>query len=181
MMAIFYKTTSGLPTVEPGNIVTRWGRGCMGTTGEMLEPAVRMVLGNYFGAMDGQPSPLQVLSATTTVWLPGTPPESVFNYLCNGQRRGEWDAFVCAGAVQELSSVATCPHLHGNAVSVLCPNVSMPACSSFCLSPRWFKKKLLIINKYSFCGILYTACRWPMQLTTPCCSCNRQASMSRAR
>ncbi|ONM18635.1 Homeodomain leucine zipper family IV protein [Zea mays] len=127
MMAIFYKTTSGLPTVEPGNIVTRWGRGCMGTTGEMLEPAVRMVLGNYFGAMDGQPSPLQVLSATTTVWLPGTPPESVFNYLCNGQRRGEWDAFVCAGAVQELSSVATCPHLHGNAVSVLCPNVTNAA------------------------------------------------------
>jgi homeobox-leucine zipper protein len=127
MMAIFYKTTSGMATVEPGNIVTGLG-GCSGTTAEMLEPAVRMVLGKYFGAMDGKPSPpLQVLSATTTVWLPGTPPERVFSYLCNGQRRGEWDTFVCAGVVQELSSVATSPHIRGNVVSVLCPNVSMPA------------------------------------------------------
>ncbi|RLM73033.1 hypothetical protein C2845_PM15G05040 [Panicum miliaceum] len=70
----------------------------------------------------GEPSAGQVLSATMTVWLPGTPPEHVHEYLCNQHRRGEWDTFINTGAVQELSSVITCPHLPGNVVSVLHPS-----------------------------------------------------------
>lgn len=112
--------------MEPGNIATSLG-GSTGTTAEMFDPSIHIVLGKYSGAMDGKPLPLNVLSATTTVWLPGTPPDRVFNYLCNGQRRGEWDTFACASAVQELISVTTFPHIHGNVVSVLSPNVSMPA------------------------------------------------------
>ncbi|XP_021318696.1 homeobox-leucine zipper protein ROC6 [Sorghum bicolor] len=41
MMAIFYKTTSAMATVEPGTIVTMFG-GRRGSAGEMVEPAVRM-------------------------------------------------------------------------------------------------------------------------------------------
>lgn len=129
MTTMFYKTMSRPATREQGNMVTKWV-GRRGAAGEMLEPAVRMVLGNYSGAVDGEAS-LMVLSATTTVWLPGTPPERVFEYICNGQRHGEWDSFIYAGAVHNLASVATSPYLRGNAVSVLCPNVSLPAASFF--------------------------------------------------
>jgi homeobox-leucine zipper protein len=85
----------------------------------MFEATVRMVIWNY--STMGQPSTL-VLSATTTVWLPGTPPQRIHEYLCDGQRRGEWDRFAYDGPVQELSSIVTCRQLPGNVVSVLHPN-----------------------------------------------------------
>ncbi|RCV33195.1 hypothetical protein SETIT_7G063300v2 [Setaria italica] len=102
MMASFYTAVSEPITLKPGNIVKEW-RGSCGTATELSEATVRMVL-----------------SATMTVWLPGTPPQRVHEYLCNEQRRGEWDTFANTGAVQELTSVITHPYLRGNnVVSVL--------------------------------------------------------------
>jgi homeobox-leucine zipper protein len=96
---------------------------------------VRLAVWNCADIMPGEPA-VTVLSATTTVWLPGTPPMRVREYLCDLQRRGEWDAHADGGEVQELGSVATSSRLHGNAVSVLqsTSSVSLDA-SCFCIVP----------------------------------------------
>ena len=118
MMASFYTAVSKPVALDPSNIVSEWCGICnIGTN--MFEATVRMVIWNY--STMGQPSTL-VLSATTTVWLPGTPPQRIHEYLCDGQRRGEWDRFAYDGPVQELSSIVTCRQLPGNVVSVLHPN-----------------------------------------------------------
>ncbi|RLM74725.1 hypothetical protein C2845_PM15G05050 [Panicum miliaceum] len=118
MMASFYTAVSKPVALDPSNNVNEWCGICnIGTN--MFKAIVRMVIWNY--STMGQP-PTLVLSATTTVWLPGTPPQRIHEYLCNGQRRGEWDKFAYDGAVQELSSIVTCWQLRGNVVSVLHPN-----------------------------------------------------------
>ncbi|XP_034580766.1 homeobox-leucine zipper protein ROC6 [Setaria viridis] len=120
MMASFYSAVSG-PVTQPSSSIDEW-HGSNGTGAERIAAAVRMVTWKKAGSMDGEPAGL-VLSSSTTVWLPNTPPQLVFEYLCNGQCRGEWDTFANGAAVEELGSVAT-GHLDGNAVSVLCPNVT---------------------------------------------------------
>ncbi|PVH35154.1 hypothetical protein PAHAL_7G112500 [Panicum hallii] len=118
MMASFYTAVSKPVALDPSNIVNEWCGICnIGTN--MFQATVRMVIWNY--STVGQPSTL-VLSATTTVWLPGTPPQRIHEYLCNGQCRGEWDRFAYDGAVQGLSSIVTSRQLRGNVVSVLHPN-----------------------------------------------------------
>lgn len=125
MMASFYAAVSGPVTVPAtSSSIDEWRVVSSGGGGaERVEAAVRLAIWNCADIMPGEPS-VTVLSATTTVWLPGTPPLLVFEYLCDLQRRGEWDTHVAGGQVQELGSVATSstPHLHGNnAVSVLQP------------------------------------------------------------
>ena len=121
MMASFYAAVSGPVTVPATSSVDEWRVVGSGSGADRVEAAVRLAVWNCADIMPGEPS-VTVLSATTTVWLPGTPPLRVFEYLCDLQRRGEWDTLVDAGEVQELGSVATSPHLHGNnAVSVLQP------------------------------------------------------------
>ncbi|XP_034604669.1 homeobox-leucine zipper protein ROC6-like [Setaria viridis] len=116
MMASFYTAVSEPITLKPGNIVKEW-RGSCGTATELSEATVRMIISKC-ATMGG--SPALVLSVTMTVWLPGMPPQRVHEYLCNEQRRGEWDTFANTGAVQELTSVITHPYLRGNnVVSVL--------------------------------------------------------------
>ncbi|KAF8690757.1 hypothetical protein HU200_041142 [Digitaria exilis] len=114
-----HNTVSG-PVTQPSSIINEW-HGDTGTGAERIDVAVRMVTWQKAGSMGGEPAGL-VLSASTTVWLPNTPPQLVFEYLCNDQRRGEWDTFA-NGVAAVLSSIAT-GHLDGNAVSILRPNVT---------------------------------------------------------
>ncbi|CAL5017537.1 unnamed protein product [Urochloa decumbens] len=115
MTTSFYTVVSKPVIQIPGTIVKEW-RGSCGTAAEMSEATVHIIIGNC-STMGKPPSP--VLSATMTVWLPGTPPQRVHEYLCNVQRRGEWDTFANATTVKKLSSVTTCPQLRGNCVSIL--------------------------------------------------------------
>ncbi|KAF8655151.1 hypothetical protein HU200_061288 [Digitaria exilis] len=117
MMASFYSAVSG-PVTQPSSNINEW-HGDTGTGAERIDVAVRMVTWQKAGSMGGEPAGL-VLSASSTVWLPNTPPQLVFEYLCNDQRRGKWDTFANGGAAV-LSSIAT-GHLDGNAVSILRPN-----------------------------------------------------------
>ncbi|XP_072151392.1 homeobox-leucine zipper protein ROC6 [Setaria viridis] len=118
MMVSFYTAVSKPVTPGPSNIVNEWHGSC-DIGAKTFLATVRMVIWNI--STMGQP-PALVLCATTTVWLPGVPPHRVHEYLCNGQRRGEWDKFGYGGAVQELSSIVTCRQLRGNVVSVLQPS-----------------------------------------------------------
>ncbi|WVZ85171.1 LOW QUALITY PROTEIN: hypothetical protein U9M48_032121 [Paspalum notatum var. saurae] len=126
MMASFYMAVSGPVIQGPSNIIVNEWRGHTGRTVRMFEAPVRMVIRNCPArnahSASGEQS-FPVLSATTTLWLPGTPPKHIFEYLCNGYCRGEWDTFCYLGAVHELSKVVTSPHLRGNAVSILQPIV----------------------------------------------------------
>lgn len=85
------------------------------------EEKVRMMARQSVGA-PGEP-PGVVLSATTSVRLPATSPQRVFDYLRDEQRRGEWDILANGEAMQEMDHIAKGQH-HGNAVSLLRPNVS---------------------------------------------------------
>ncbi|CAL5017538.1 unnamed protein product [Urochloa decumbens] len=118
MMKSFYTAVSKISALDSSNIVNEWGGSCK-IGANIFEATVRMVIWDC-STMEQPPS--LVLSATTTVWLPGMPPHRVHEYLCNVQRRGEWDMFVYGDAVEELSSVVTCRPLPGNAVSVFQPS-----------------------------------------------------------
>ncbi|RLM87580.1 hypothetical protein C2845_PM04G21350 [Panicum miliaceum] len=85
------------------------------------EEKVRMMARQSVGA-PGEP-PGVVLSATTSVRLPATPPQRVFDYLRDEQRRGEWDILANGEAMQEMDHIAKGQH-HGNAVSLLRPNAT---------------------------------------------------------
>ena len=101
------------------------GGGGVGAAGEGEEKA-RMMARQSVGAPGEAPG--VVLSATTSVRLPSTPPQRVFDYLRDEQRRGEWDILANGEAMQEMDHIAKGQH-HGNAVSLLRPNVSC------CFSP----------------------------------------------
>ncbi|CAL5073188.1 unnamed protein product [Urochloa decumbens] len=96
------------------------GGGKAAATGEG-EEKVRMMARQSVGA-PGEP-PGVVLSATTSVRLPSTPPHRVFDYLRDEQRRGEWDILANSEAMQEMDHIAKGQH-HGNAVSLLRPNAT---------------------------------------------------------
>lgn len=98
-----------------------WRGGEGGGAGGPGEEKVRMMARQSVGA-PGEP-PGVVLSATTSVRLPATPPQAVFDYLRDEQRRGEWDILANGEAMQEMDHIAKGQH-HGNAVSLLRPNVS---------------------------------------------------------
>ncbi|XP_039794045.1 homeobox-leucine zipper protein ROC6-like isoform X2 [Panicum virgatum] len=120
MMASFYAAVSGpIPrTPATTGIINDWF-GSIGTGVERFDAAVRMVTWEKpGGGAAGEPASWY-LSATTTLRLPCTPPERVFGYLRDEQRRGEWDfVFANGAAVQELRSVST-GYLSGNVVSIL--------------------------------------------------------------
>ncbi|XP_062183716.1 homeobox-leucine zipper protein ROC6-like [Phragmites australis] len=103
MMASFVAAFYG-PFTLASSCNDEW-RGFCGTGAERIEAPVLIVT---WGA-DRVPEEAAglVLSATTTVWLPSTPPQRVFHYLCDGRRRGEWDTLANGAAVQELGSVDT--------------------------------------------------------------------------
>ncbi|KAG2644731.1 hypothetical protein PVAP13_2KG375946 [Panicum virgatum] len=96
------------------------GGGGAGAAGEGEEKA-RMMARQSVGAPGEAPG--VVLSATTSVRLPSTPPQRVFDYLRDEQRRGEWDILANGEAMQEMDHIAKGQH-HGNAVSILRPNAT---------------------------------------------------------
>ncbi|CAN6270540.1 unnamed protein product [Urochloa humidicola] len=116
MMASFCAIVSSRIIREPGTTIVKEWRGSCGSAAEMSEATVHIIISHR--SIMGKP-PSLVLSATMTVWLPGTPPQRVHEYLCNVQRRGEKDTFANITTVKELSSVTTFPQLRGNAVSIL--------------------------------------------------------------
>jgi homeobox-leucine zipper protein len=92
-----------------------------GNVGGGTEERVRMMARQSVGA-PGEP-PGVVLSATTSVRLSTTPPQRIFDYLRDEQRRGEWDILANGETMQDMDHIAKGQH-HGNAVSLLRPNVS---------------------------------------------------------
>ncbi|CAM0874983.1 unnamed protein product [Alopecurus aequalis] len=64
-----------------------------------------------------------VISAATTVWLPGIPAKHVFDYIYDGDRRYEWDNFSNGAPVQHEDYVAAVQFPH-YAVSVLHPKAA---------------------------------------------------------
>uniref|UniRef100_A0A0D9XFV4 Homeobox domain-containing protein n=1 Tax=Leersia perrieri TaxID=77586 RepID=A0A0D9XFV4_9ORYZ len=98
-----------------------WRGGENGGGGGEGEDKVRMMARHSVGA-PGEP-PGVVLSATTSVRLPGTLPGRVFDYLRDEQRRGDWDILANGEAMQEMDHIAKGQH-HGNAVSLLRPNAT---------------------------------------------------------
>nr|CAB3486753.1 unnamed protein product [Digitaria exilis] len=98
MTASFYSAVAGPIAVPATNIVDQLCVGS-GTGAKRLEVGVRMVTWNCAEVMPGEPA-IMALSATATVWLPGTPPQRVFEYLCNLQRRGA----ILTVAFQEMLS-----------------------------------------------------------------------------
>jgi len=124
MMASFYAAVSGpIAPTQATTSINDWF-GSVGTGIERFDAAVRMVTWEKpGGGVAGEPASWY-LSATTTLWLPCTPPKRVFGYLRDEQRRGEWDfVFANGAAVEELRSVPT-GYLAGNVVSIL-SNVSL--------------------------------------------------------
>ncbi|KAE8783529.1 Homeobox-leucine zipper protein ROC5 [Hordeum vulgare] len=105
----FYEAICG-PAALPWRSVHEC-RGSCGIGAERFEVVVRVVT----SPVDGDAT---VLRATTTVWLPGTPPQLVFDYLCDGDRRTEWD-IVANGAPIRREGYFHTGQLHGNAVSLL--------------------------------------------------------------
>ncbi|KAM3293937.1 hypothetical protein ACQJBY_037066 [Aegilops geniculata] len=71
-------------------------------------------------AAPGEQAAGLVLCATTTVWLPETPPQRVFDYICDGEHRGEWDVLAEGARVQEEAFLATAQFPLGG-VSILRP------------------------------------------------------------
>lgn len=134
----FYVAMCGLPAGQPWN---DWNGG-IGVGSERFELAVHFVTLDHQG----------VLSATTTVWLPGVPAGRVFHYLCDGSRRGEWDSLASSGPMKEVACVAI-GQLYGNSVSVLRPSVSLAATLLCCLILTTLflpcHKSLMIVNVLS--------------------------------
>jgi homeobox-leucine zipper protein len=125
MMASFYATVSGPIAQSQATISINDWFGSIGTGVERFDVAVRMVTWEKAGSsVAGEPASW-FLSATTTLWLPGTPPERVFDYLRNEQRRGEWDFVHTNGAVVEEMSSVSMGYLAGNVTSILSSNVSL--------------------------------------------------------
>lgn len=122
MTASFYRAISGTVTpTQTSSSINEW-IGSKGAGVDKFDVAVRMVTWMKTGTVAGDAEAGLVLSATTTLWLPSVQPQRVFDYLCDGQLRGQWDVLANGAAVKQLTSIATGPL--GNAVSVLCPNVS---------------------------------------------------------
>ncbi|CAN6171760.1 unnamed protein product [Urochloa humidicola] len=120
MMANFYTVVSGPFTQTQATSNTKEWVGSIGVGVERVDATVRMVTLKKASNVAEEPDTL-FLSATTTLWLRNTPPESVFSYLRNEQLRGEWDILANGTPVELLDYSPTGFHV-GNAVSVLCSN-----------------------------------------------------------
>ncbi|XP_024314342.1 homeobox-leucine zipper protein ROC6-like [Brachypodium distachyon] len=98
--------------------VDEWAGDC-GVGAEKLHLAVRFVtsLAAIYNG-DIQTGTQLILSAMTTVWLPGIPAERVFNYLYDGNRRWEWDSLVANGEPMQEEVRITTGQFYGNHVSI---------------------------------------------------------------
>ena len=106
----FYEAICG-PGTQPWTSVDE-RRGSCGVGAERFEVDVRVVT---FPVGTGA----TVLRATTTVWLPGTPAQQVFNYLCDGDRRTEWDIGANRTSTIRQEGCFSTGEVHGNSASLL--------------------------------------------------------------
>jgi homeobox-leucine zipper protein len=79
--------------------------------------------GNGGSAAAGEGEEKVRMMARHSVGAPGDPPGVVLSATTSEQRRGEWDILANGEAMQEMDHIAKGQH-HGNAVSLLRPNVS---------------------------------------------------------
>jgi homeobox-leucine zipper protein len=116
MRRSFYEAMFG-PWSKPLRSVDEWHGDCgMGAEGyKVVARIVTSSAGN--GAPREQVGDV-VLSATAPIWLPGIPARKVFDYLCDGNHRGEWDNLANGAPILQDGHFAT-GLLPGNAVSVL--------------------------------------------------------------
>uniref|UniRef100_A0ACD5YP32 Uncharacterized protein n=1 Tax=Avena sativa TaxID=4498 RepID=A0ACD5YP32_AVESA len=112
MTMSFCETMCG-PWRQPLRSVGKWTGNC-GSGVERFEMVARVVT---YSAGSGAPGDA-VLSVTAPVWLPGVPPQQVFDYLCDASRRGEWDDLGNGAPIRQEGHFATA-QLPGNTVSVL--------------------------------------------------------------
>ncbi|XP_037431339.1 homeobox-leucine zipper protein ROC6-like [Triticum dicoccoides] len=106
----FYEAICGRGS-QPGRSVDE-RRGSCGVGTERYEVAVRVVT---FPVGRG----VAVLRATTTVWLPRTPAQRVFNYLCDADRRTEWDISAKRTSTIRQEGCFSTGEVHGNSASLL--------------------------------------------------------------
>lgn len=99
-------------------------------------------IGSSFGGGEGQPTVMTrmqsadevsgvsgsvVLCAATSVWLPLTPPQRVFDFLRDERLRNKWDVLSNGGPVQEIVHIPK-SHSRANAVSLLRPTPISTVC-----------------------------------------------------
>jgi homeobox-leucine zipper protein len=124
MTAGFCATICGAsPRGQPWSRVQEW-RGSSGDVGaDRFEVAVRVATLHTAGYGQGAQAGL-VVSAATVVWLPGVPAKHVFDYICDGDRRAEWDTFLKGAPVQQEDYAIALKTPRVYAVSVLHPKVT---------------------------------------------------------
>ncbi|XP_051230553.2 homeobox-leucine zipper protein ROC6 [Lolium perenne] len=127
MTARFCATLCGAgPGGQPWSSVEEWRGKCAGGIGrtESFEVAVRVAtLHTAANNAQGLQAGL-VVSAATTVWLPGIPANHVYVYLCDGSRRADWDTFFNGVPVQQEDYFAPIQFPPHYAVSVLRPEAA---------------------------------------------------------
>ncbi|KAM0908344.1 hypothetical protein ACQ4PT_015531 [Festuca glaucescens] len=127
MTARFCATLCGAdPGGQPWSSVEEWRGKCAGGIGgaESFEVAVRVAtLRTAANNAQGLQAGL-VVSAATTVWLPGIPANHVYVYLCDGNRRADWDTFSNGAPVQQEDYFAAIQFPPHYAVSVLRPKAA---------------------------------------------------------
>lgn len=132
MTESFYVAISA-PRGEAWSKVADW-RGSCGVGRESFQLAMHVVTPL---AASGEQAAGPVLCATTTVWLPEIPPQRVFDYICDGKHRGEWDMLAQGAPVQEDTCLATAQFPRGG-VSVLRPTVKFCILASNILIASYF-------------------------------------------
>ncbi|KAM0902751.1 hypothetical protein ACQ4PT_019050 [Festuca glaucescens] len=115
MTRSFYEAMCGQSS-QPRASFVDWSGGC-GVGVERFEVVARVVTYSVGNGAPREQAGAIVLSATAAVWLPGIPPQQVFYYLCDLNRRGEWDSLANDAPVHQEGCFETAK-LPGNNVYV---------------------------------------------------------------
>ncbi|KAM0911556.1 hypothetical protein ACQ4PT_013384 [Festuca glaucescens] len=115
MTRSFYEAMCGQSS-QPRASFVDWSGGC-GVGVERFEVVARVVTYSVGNGAPREQAGAIVLSARAAVWLPGIPPQQVFYYLCDLNRRGEWDSLANDAPVHQEGCFETAK-LPGNNVYV---------------------------------------------------------------
>lgn len=129
MTRSFYLAVSG-PWRQPRRTLGEWDGVC-GIGTESFKVVARVVTLTVSSGASMEQAGAVVLNAIAPVQLPGVPPQQVFDYLCDVNRRGEWDSLANGAPVLQEGHYTTA-QLPGNAVSVLRTIVSLVCSYSIC-------------------------------------------------
>ena len=129
MTRSFYEAVCS-PWREPWRSIGEWHSGC-GIGTERFKVVARVVTFTVNSGAPMEQAGAVVLNVIAPVKLPGIPPQQVYDYLCDVNRRGEWDSLANGAPVLREGYFAT-GQLPGNAVSVLRTIVSLVCSYSIC-------------------------------------------------